>query len=226
MTEADWLAATDPGPMLAFLLGKVNDRKLRLFAVACCRRIWPLLTQARSRAAVETAERVAEGSAGRRAQTVFQLPYDDVPLHSDEEVPSYAVCYVVRASAWSAARDTAPNAASEEAWAAVPGRFRDDERKELRKAAERAQAALLRCLVGNPFRPSPPLSSAVLAWNRGTVGCIAASIYEERAFERLAILGDALEEAGCADAGLLAHCRDAGPHCRGCWAVDAALGRK
>jgi hypothetical protein len=66
MTEAEWLAATDPTPMLQFLTGKASDRKLRLIAVACCRRIWHLLTNERSRRAVDATELCADGllSAG------------------------------------------------------------------------------------------------------------------------------------------------------------------
>jgi hypothetical protein len=55
---------------------------------------------------------------------------------------------------------------------------------------------------------------------------LAQAIYEERAFDRLAILADALEEAGCTDAEVLAHCRGGGEHVLGCWVVDCILGKK
>ena len=61
MTEAEWLAATDPRPMLTFLGGKASERKLRLFAVAGCRDVWHLLQDERSRKAVAVAERLADG---------------------------------------------------------------------------------------------------------------------------------------------------------------------
>ena len=64
MTEAEWLAGTDPGPMLAFLGDKASERKLRLLAVACCRRVWPQLTGPFWREAVERSERFADRQAG------------------------------------------------------------------------------------------------------------------------------------------------------------------
>jgi hypothetical protein len=64
-----------------------------------------------------------------------------------------------------------------------------------------------------------------LTWNDGTVYKIALGIYEDDAFERMPILADALEDAGCDNADILAHCRGDGPHVRGCWVVDLLLGK-
>ena len=65
MNEAEWLLCPDSAPMLDYLRGKTSDRELRLFAAACCRAVWPMLTDSRSRAAVEAAERFCKGSASK-----------------------------------------------------------------------------------------------------------------------------------------------------------------
>jgi hypothetical protein len=83
----------------------------------------------------------------------------------------------------------------------------------------RAQAELLREVVGNPFTPCP-LDPHWLAWNGGSVRKMAQAIYKERQFGDLPVLGDALEEAGCDNREILNHCRANAEHVRGCWVVD------
>jgi hypothetical protein len=86
------------------------------------------------------------------------------------------------------------------------------------------QSHILRDIFGNPFRPAT-IDSAWLAWNGGAVRKMAAAIYDGRSFADLPVLADALEDAGCADAAMLAHCRGPGEHVRGCWVVDLLLGK-
>ncbi len=83
------------------------------------------------------------------------------------------------------------------------------------------QVPILRCIVGNPFRPV----ACDPSWRTTTAVGLAEAIYAERAFDRLPILADALEDAGCDNPDVLAHCRDRGPHARGCWVVDLILGK-
>jgi len=64
-----------------------------------------------------------------------------------------------------------------------------------------------------------------LAWNDGAIPKIAQVIYDNRAFDHLPLLADALEDAGCDDADILSHCRTPGEHVRGCWVVDLLLGK-
>ena len=87
------------------------------------------------------------------------------------------------------------------------------------------QVSLVRDLFGNALRPITH-DPAWSVWNDRTVVRLAESIYTERAFDRLPILADALEDAGCTDAAVLEHCRGPGPHVRGCWVVDLLLGKE
>ncbi|MBX9584052.1 MAG: hypothetical protein K2X87_27445 [Gemmataceae bacterium] len=91
----------------------------------------------------------------------------------------------------------------------------------LRADSEPKQTALLRDGIGNPFRPV----AIDPDWLTSTVVALAAGIYADRAFDRPPVLADALEDAGCGHADILAHCRGDGPHARGCWVVDMILGK-
>jgi hypothetical protein len=183
----------------------------------------------RSREAVEVAERLADGRAG------------------EDEVQA------ARAGAWEALRAagsvvhlTPPGSADEargcdwppacEGWAAqaascvlepqvggaafaavvVGNRLYPGYQR-----MHRWQADVLRCLFGNPFRAA----LAAPGWLTPTVRALANGIYDERAFDQLPILADALQDAGGDNPDVLDHCRGAVPHVRGCWVVDLLLGR-
>jgi hypothetical protein len=226
VTEADWLAGTDPSPMLEYLRGKVSDRKLVLFAAACCRHIWHLLTDERCRAAVETAERFADGRADVKSLTAART----ATLIAERET---GVGVAARAPYWTAhprPTETVWNvhtaAAEAEAHVAIQAVTRDWDTVwgDAISAAARDQADLLRDVIGNPFRPVT-FNPRWVAWAGGTVRRIASHIYDAGRFEELPVLADALEDAGCDNADLLTHCRSGAEHARGCWAVDLLLRR-
>ena len=86
----------------------------------------------------------------------------------------------------------------------------------------RIQSLLLRDVFGNPFCPV----TLAPAWLTSDVLLLARGIYEEKAFDRMPILADALQDAGCNNPDVLNHCRGDGPHVRGCWVVDLVLGKQ
>jgi hypothetical protein len=253
VTEAEWLACGDPTPMLEFLTSKASDRKLRLFAVAWCRRIWHLMTDERSRKAVEVAERFADGEATEEELAAAQDAAGEASADAQDTAEAatdirttkatLAAAGAAEAAAWATAWATAGaigGAVAEAvatAWAAGAAAEATGADRRAAEAAEAAarqtQCDFLRDIFGPlAFRPSAPLPPAVLAWNEGTAPRLAEAIYEDRKMPegtfdtgRLAILADALLDAGCEDEGLIQHCRSEGPHVRGCWAIDLILGK-
>jgi hypothetical protein len=246
MTEAKWLACADPEKMLLAIRDVVSERKMRLFAIACCRRIWDRITDPRSRAAVEFAEQHVEVNVVRRrerpavekaAREACQEADEarqrsrNQPDHITRMIDSGA-CHAALTTLGSGGWFTADEASRyssyviEWQWARDNGGDPFVWDPTSREVAFRQQLPLLHDIFANPFRPPPPLSPAVLAWNDGTVRKLAQAIYDEGTFDRLPVLADALEDAGCADAALVAHCRGPGPHVRGCWAVDVILGKQ
>ena len=223
VTDAEWLSCDDPTPMLAYLEGKASDRKLRLFAVACCRRVWEALNED-GRRAVEAAEGFADGLIAvnelRDSGLAARLPVDD--YYDRANLGGHGVVLTGHLAASESAFITCSPSftlAASDRTAQFALLARGDPSESL------MQCRLLRDIIGNPFHLSPPVSFAVLAWNDGIVRKMAQVVYEERAFDRLPILADALEDAGCTDGEILAHCRGPGPHVRGCWVVDLLLGR-
>jgi hypothetical protein len=214
--------------MLGYCESSVSDRKKRLYLVACCRSIWRHLSHETSRRAVQVAESFADGSAS--AAELLRAHNDAMEISTPlwrwvfrhPHAPAHSMAMVMRtASAAVAASNAASpqwhfNGGPNAAWACGQA-----DGPACRAELER-QACVLRCLVGNPFRPVTLNPS----WLTSTVSTLAAGIYAERAFDHFPILADALQDAGCGNADILDHCRGGGVHARGCWVVDLLLGKE
>jgi hypothetical protein len=178
-----------------------------------------LLADERSRAAVETAERYADGLADR----------DEL---ARTEEAAQAVAFAEASARARAGGRNVPHvtqatlaATGERADATIWAAWATAEAARAPAEERRHQCALLRCIFGNPFCPPAPLTLVVRAYNSSAVRRLAEAIYEGRRFEDLPVLADLLEEAGLTDAALFGHLRGPGPHVLGCFALDAVLER-
>jgi hypothetical protein len=223
MTEPEWMKSSRPGKMLIFLRRKASARKLRLFAVACCRLSCTHLTDEWSRRTVEVAEREADGLnspdarglAERDARVAIGL------VTPREKVALAGAIGALFADASQAAKTACSWAGQFRLFLGYEQRPFPAKKTKVLAEWDREAVALLRCIFGNPFRPVTIESS----WLTPTVLSLGESIYVERAFDHLPILADALEDAGCSNQDILDHCRQAGDHVRGCWVLDHLLGK-
>jgi hypothetical protein len=237
--------------MLESLGENASERKLRLFACACCRHIWDFLSECAvlseeehevCRQAVARAERYADGHAA--ATELIEL--SDGPLWGYSAPAAFLasasklldVGEVLRSAAEASAygqesrayrasfpREEYPGPNDMEEWqTATEGGF-----ERGYAAEEQAQCRLLRCIFGDSFG-TVRISST---WRTSPIAGLAQATYEHRILPagtldntRLAVLADALEEAGCAKPDILSHLRSTGPHVRGCWAVDLVLAKE
>ena len=204
MTEQEWLQVADPQRMLEFLHGKASDRKYRLFAVACCRRIWHLMTED-DRHAVEVAEQFSEGLTTAKERDTARYAQSQA-RPGRLPAPSRAAGAATFGSGWSAACCVAAHAAE----TGTDGQ---------------TQCDLIREILGNPFRPIT-LDPSWLIWHDGLLVSMAKKMYDSRNFSDMPVLADALEEAGCTNPDILEHCRGLETHVRGCWVVDLLLGKE
>jgi hypothetical protein len=254
MTESEWLVCTKPWTMLHYLFCnskdpavrdyfafevdliepdgrhlEVSERKLRLFYCACCRHVLSLVPTTDTLRLIEVAERFADGLASeedlalakKSAKAVLQ---DCRSARREVDVWVALAISSCLLDVWVNGKDATVQAAlavSEMKNAPLVDGDLPPDPSECQE-----QTRLLRCIVGPlPFR-SRIIDPAWLAWNAGTIPKLAQAIYDDRRFSDLPILADALGEAGCTDADILAHCRSEGPHVRGCWVVDLILGKE
>jgi hypothetical protein len=203
-----WLATDDYSDMMGWLGASLSRRKRILFGCATARLVWDHVTRPANRAAIETAERRADGSLPRKA-------FADAWMALEWEPAMWTDWNIV------ALTDGAPyrEATREEQRMMTENPF-----QRARSVTHRLWSDALRDIVGDPFHPVA-IDPAWLAGNDGIAVKLAAAIYEERRFADLPVLADALEDGGCASAELLGHLRAPGTHFRGCWALDLVLGR-
>jgi len=213
MTETEWLACKDPTTMLNALSGRRKHRKRRLLACGFCRAIVERFPTEIAYRAIEVAEAYADGLVEETERKQMQ----NVARKTDRRV--------------SRLDPLSPNANVARAVRELLGHpFGFREIYVLESTATvlqdyRAIVSLIRCVLGNPFRPVA-VDPAWLTWRDGTVHRLAERIYDDRRFADLPVLADALEEAGCTNPEVFDHCRSGGEHVRGCWLVDLLLGRK
>lgn len=233
MTEAEWLVASDPQTMLDVLEMKGGDRKLRLFIVACCRRLWPHMIHQSSRRVIELLELAADGGLDEgELKTAAQAAneYTDSPearisesrcgaaftaANAVQDYPGERLIWVALRTVQSAGdtlywlgRET-KNASGETCVT-----MDESEGDNARESEESVQAVMIRDIF--PFRPI----SFLPEWRTSTVLALAQQMYDSRDFSAMPILADALMDASCDNEAILTHCRGPGPHVRGCFVID------
>jgi len=229
MTEGEWWSCnpTDLDMMLTFLReNRASTRKVWLFACACCRGIWPLFTDQRSQAAVEVAERYVDGFVtSAELKAASNHASDAIDASGQTRALSIMAHRVTGSEAkgnpWSAASYAFADLL-DASWRLERFRFTKKLTNGQRREIFDVTARLQDIFGPLPFR-DVSMDRTVLEWNDRTVHKIAQTIYDERDFNHLPILADALEDAGCDNEEILSHCRRPGSHSRGCWCVDLIL---
>lgn len=246
MTEEEWLEHEDPVPMLEFVASPTNERKLRLFLCACSAHVLKSAAQCHNaprrgwsecmgmiESALRTVEHYADGLCGTRVletarrytrEAIYVPSYIDYGgesgLDSEALVVEGAATRLLTLESIVCTYRWALNTIGKHCRVET-GEEADASFKPLAEY-KRDAAGWLRDVVGNPFR-SARVDPFWLTWNEGTVERLAHIIYDTRTFRDLPILADALEEAGCANADILGHCRGPDLHVCGCWVLDLLI---
>jgi hypothetical protein len=231
-TEQLWLAYFHPAPLLKYMSRRASRRKIRLFACACARRVCKFLNESDSdsRTAIDASEDFADGLIpAERMKAIIAKAHGATAnsRHVDLSAEySASRSHAALSAAWAArgiatrASNFAMRAMEYSAWEGDSGT-----EEKLGEQESRAQLEIGRDIFANPFRLAI-IDPDWLTWRDGTVVKLAQTIYSDRRFDIMPILGDALHEAGCCDEAILDHCRGPNNHVRGCWVVDLLLGKQ
>ena len=203
MTEEKWATCRDPRQILDYHTMKKDPRRLRLLAAACVRRAVPEGSPSLFEQVIGTAEAYAESKVDRAA---FLAARKAVRKATREARRRNDLLDALR---WL----------TDDAMEALTGAIETIRPKN--PAGRAAECELIRCLFGTPDGP-PAIDPAPIT---ATVHALAEGISADRAFDRMPVLADALEEAGCTDSAVLLHCRRPGAHASGCWVIDRLLGK-
>jgi hypothetical protein len=221
MTEAEWLRCEDPDILLDS--PQCNDvRKRRLFACVCARGVVHFLKDSRFEDALRASEALADGAMRREQLADLQRAVAEAQEHLSGPDGSERERHAAAAIYWACEqRIPSHRRAANQSQFAV-GADAGVTRRSAMAVEVTRQAAMVRDIFGNPFRPATLDPS----WLTPTVTALARQMYESRDFGAMPILADALQDAGCDSAAILDHCRGPGPHVRGCWVVDLVLGKE
>jgi hypothetical protein len=201
--------------MVNVALERASTRQIRLFRLACCELLRGIIPIEHYVEWIALLERVAEGRG-----TFHDAAAVSEVMHELGNTWAYPQGSAAGAFHWALDPDDAiATTVMIQFVSAARGRLGP---YDLPIHNWSDQPRLLRDIFGNPFRPVQFDSR----WRTSNVVDLTRTINEERTFERLPILADALMDAGCADEQILKHCRSKGPHLRGCWAVDLILGKQ
>ena len=215
MTEAEWAGSTNPTLMLEFLRDKTSDRKLWLTGLACLGYPRPF-SDPRVTEFADAIALFAEGEADFNAVLISREIAISEPCIAGSPLSTYDLEVLCL-------DDFAKAVAGDALYGLLRGlRTRRTNPVIGRWVRPGDWSKSFRDIFGNPFRPVTLDPS----WLTSTVLALADGIYAERAFDRLPILADALQDAGCENPDVLDHCRGPGPHVRGCFVVDLLMGRE
>jgi hypothetical protein len=251
MTEAEWLECTDPPQMLRYIRSlrgarlryrqpiwfadykqDLAPRRIRLFLMACCQMIARRSTDPLCQEVLQLAEPFVETPPPTRLRAEICAKFGERVIRSLDVQLAFGAFFSPLGLAAAGLRFTM-------GLKLLPKEITDQDKNAVQRAAldagAQTQCAYLRDIYGNPFRPLPPKKGKrrwleqwqiCLSSRDEAVRKLAQAICDDRQFDRLPELADALEDAGCEDSDLLQHCRQPGEHVRGCWVVDLILGKE
>jgi hypothetical protein len=246
MTEAEWLACVEPQKMITSvcvwrlhtfselagdLSGRRNntDRQFRLFACASMRLAWHLMTNPNGRRAVALAEHYADGEVSSEELVTVRAQIESFSALGRTHRIANRLARLISVNVMRI-RPTEAGIGVTDHYARLAA---------LRSALEATNLLLaenledllwpgyqlsniFRDIFGNPFRSV----SFFPEWRTDTAVALAQQMYDSRDFSAMPILGDALQDAGCENEEILAHCRGRGPHVLGCWVIDLVLAKQ